>query len=205
MFLTFVCVFFSIGCSRTDTLFILLLIERVIECAVGLETYEFCIFNNDDFESGCRYCGIMTFDAATSTRASTDAIGIGIGSFEIGQICFYLFGILSPTTIAAVSIKNENEMKYEGGTPAPQPQPRPQAQSAHQTQHTSNKLLNFDLTGTGPREFGDVECIYNVLSSEDGFNCDINNVFKYWFNKNFNGNYHCNIYCVSAGMLAFDF
>ena len=105
MFLTFVCVFFLIGCSRTDTLFISELIERVIKCAVGLETYEFCIFDDDafEFESGCRYSGTLfstTFDAATSTPASTaNFYATGIRSFEMGGICFNSSGVLSPTTI----------------------------------------------------------------------------------------------------------
>ena len=213
MFVTFVCVFFLIGCSRTDTLFISVLIERVIECAVGLETCEFCIFDNDGFEfeyeSGCRYSGTLlstTFDAPTSTPASTANFdAIGIGSFEIGGICFNSFGVLSPTTIpvdyhcrnviktavtSSVRMKrstSENQdLSYIDGNKSYKllMQGRDKYVSFKQFKRILNIFLQY------------LEYIHNGLSSKDGFNCDINNVFKYWCNKNFNGNYRCNIQCI---------
>ena len=114
--------FFFIGCSRTDILFVLLLIERVIKSVSALETCEFCVFNNDgyefEYESECRYyCEIllsMIVDAANSTTAST---------------------------------------------------------------------VIFDPIGAGLHEFDGLEYIFCVLSTKDGFDCEINIAFKYWCDK----------------------
>ena len=52
----------------------------------------------------------------------------------------------------------------------------------------------IDATWCWIVELDDLEYIFCVLSSKDGFDCDTSNVFKYWCDKNYNGNYDCNIH-----------
>ena len=157
---------FIIETSNKDYIFILILIG----CIVGLESCKFCVFSeeiivcNDSFKLEYKserghYCDTLLsikIDAATCTPASTinfDAIGIG----------FNLFDVLSPTTITAIAMENEKEAA---------PQPR------IQTSHLADKSFNFDPTDAGSGAFDDLEYIFAGLLSEDGFTCDINNVFK---------------------------
>ena len=192
-----------------DSLFILLLIGFVI----GLELRDFCVFNdgmivyNDCFEMEyeLEYGIIMMYyyvlsikiDSATSipvSRVNFDPTGIR--SCQISKLGCDSFGVSSPRTVtAAIPIKNENEMKYEGGALVPQTET--QIQSRYETSHLTDD--------TGPDEFNDLEYIFDGILHEDGYNCDINNAFKHWCNKSFNCNYDCNMYYESAGMSVFDF
>ena len=196
-----------------DSLFILLLIV----CVMGLELCKFCVFNggiivyNDCFEMKyeleCEYyCDIllsMKIDAPTATSASTMHLNqIGNRSYQISRIGCNAFGVSSPTTTkTAISITNENEMKYEGGLLVPQAQIQIQIQSQHATPHLAEKPFHFNPNGAGPHEFNHLEYIFDRILSEDS---DANNVCKYWCNETFNGNYDCNTYYESHGMSAFD-
>ena len=62
----------------------------------------------------------------------------------------------------------------------------------------------WNRIGAGSHDFDDSEYIFCLLSSKDGFDCDIN-VFKYWCDKNFNGDYDYSIHYKADGMLVFDF
>ena len=176
-----------IGSSRMDSLFI------------GLELCDFCVFNdgivvyNDCFEMKyeleCGYCNDMLLsikiDAAIAIPASTANFHtFRIKLCQISRIGCNSFGVTSPTTItAAISIKNENEMKYEGNLLTPQAQ----TQSQHDTPHLAEQSFNFDLTGAAPGELGDLEYIFCVFLCEDCSCC----------HESFNGNYE------SAGMSVF--
>ena len=149
-----------VGSSRINSLFILLLIGFVI----GLELRDFCVFNggpivcNDYLEMKYELeYGIMMIyyydmlilsikiDAATGTsalRINFDPTGISIRSCQISKIGCDSFGISLPTTIAAaIQIKNETEMKYEGGSFVPQTQI--QIQSQYATSHLAHEPFYF--------------------------------------------------------------
>ena len=187
-----------------DSLFIIL----SIGCVIGSESFEFCVFNNEviickdgfvlKYELECRYCDVllsMTIDAATTVPIHF--ILTGNESCQICRIGSNLSGVLSPTTIpAATSIEYENEMKYES-------QSQLQAISHHATPHLANKPADIDPTNAAPGTFDKLEYMFAVLSSEDGFNCDINNISKYWCIKILIVMMIV-IYYASAGMLLFD-
>ena len=176
---------------------------------IGLELCEFCVFNdglivyNDCFEMKYEWECVYYCDILLSIKvdAAVNLNTIGIRSCQIIRIGCNSFSVSSPTAITAgMLIKNEKEMKYKHSLLVPQAQ----TQSQHATPLLAEKSFNFDPTGAGPGKLDDLEYILCVSLSKDGFYYDINNVFK-WCNGNFNGNYHCNIYCASAGMLVFDF
>ena len=103
---------------------------------------------------------------------------IGLKLSQISGIEFNLFGLLSQITIAEILIKNENENEINHESCLSAPQPQPQTQSAHETQHPANTTFNFDPTDARSSEFDDLEYIFDELSNEHGFNCDINTVLN---------------------------
>ena len=164
-----------------NILFLLILIG----CRIGLESFEFCVLNDDCFEfnykSECRYYCVslsITIYTATATPTATvvfDAIGTGFS--QISRIGCNLISVFSPTIV-----ESTRPIKYEiENLRIPQ--------SSTQTQRAPDTPLNFNPNGARSGEFEDPECIFGVISITDEFNCDINNVFKYWRIQNLNGNY----------------
>ena len=180
---------------------------------IGSESFEFCVFNNEiiicndgfglKYELKCRYhCNIllsMAIDAASIMPTSTvNFHPIGSESLQIRRMGSNLFGVFSPTTIrAAISIEYENKMKYESRS-------QTQTQSQHATPHPVNKPADIDPTNATPGEFDKLEYMFDVLLSEDGLYCDINNISKYWCIKVLIVIIIV-IFYASDGMLLFDF
>ena len=150
----------------------------LIGCTIGLESFEFFVFNADCFEfkykSECRCCCVsLSVTIYTATVASTTTVifySIGTRSSQISRIGCNLIGVFSPTII-----ESTRPIKYE-------------IENLRIPQSSTQRRLNFNPNGARSREFEDAECIFGVRSITSEFNCDINNVFKYW-----------------VSMLAFDF
>ena len=184
-----------------DSLFVLILIG----CVIKLELCGFSVFNdeiivyNDFFEMKyeleCKYyCRILLsciIDAATGTHApAINLDSIVTGRCQTSRIGYCLFGVSSPTTI-----QNENKVQDNSDPSLPQTQ--------IQSHPPPDTTFNFVPIVSGSRKFDDPECIFGISFSEDEFNCDTNNVFKYLYNKSFDDNYDCNMYCASDGMFVF--
>ena len=110
--MTFVCVFcgFLLGCSKTGTLFILLIVYVIVK-VLNLNMNQ----------------NVDIIDAASSTPASIVIFDpIDIGSCQISESKGNLIHIQSGKTIAslacAIPIKHTNEIKYESSQSASQTQ-----------------------------------------------------------------------------------
>ena len=121
--------------------------------------------------------------APTGTHASI-VIFDPIGSCQISDIKGNLINI-SGTIASLIPIKHTNEMKYESSQLVSQTQ----SQSPHDAKGTVNNSFNICLIGAGSHDF----------------DCDINNIFKYWCDKNFNGDCERIVHYESDGMLVFNF
>ena len=150
--------------------FLVFFIES-IKCVIGSQSIEFYVFTNEiiicndcfdlNYELECRYYGnvflVITIDTPTFTPALTFiSVLIGNESCKIGRIGRNVFAVISPTTIAAISI--------EYGL----------SQTQHASSHAANKPLDINPTNAAPGEFDDLEYIFGVLLIEDGFDYDIN-------------------------------
>ena len=191
--------------------FIMTVIGHVFE----LKSREFCDFNhetndcNNGFELECELeCGVLspgnkTIVAVSHTTApAINFTPTGVGICETSVLGYDLINVLRPTSIQIPQgTKNENEIKNGSG--------RLWRHSGTATTSTALKndgIHNYDSIDAESHEFSDLEYVFDAESHENDFNYDINQVFKYFANENFNGNGDCNAPCCpSPGMYIFNF
>ena len=139
-----------------------------------------CIFEQyDALPSATNNTICITYNTPTTTF-NFDAIDVGLATFNENQ--YNLIAVLPVTSIATTQrIKNKNEMRIDN-----------EETPADSLTTIMNKILNYDLMGAESRDFNDLKCVFAALLNGNEFDCDIDNVFKYFFNDPFDEKGYCN-------------